>query len=537
MKKKFLAALLTSTMVMGMTLGVNAEEMKKPEASDTAIATIKNVEEGATIKVYQIVDAHYNDRGFVKYVREIGITETNLPSMDAYTYEQIMELAKLELPEYNKLENPIDPENADVEWTYDATNKQYTTALEAGMYLVKIGGTNAKIYNPMIIGIGYDQAGSGSSNQLTTGEVDVDVDKWTTLEGATISAKSSDITATKDVNDAEAEVDGIVEFTINTTIPSFSTDNEEVKFNVIDRIVNGLDYVEENGVMVTPVVKVNDAELDASKYTFTPGTDTFTIAFNSEYVMSLAGTDAEDRAVEITYEAVVTEDAITEVGENVVSLNYTTAPDQEITVEKDREYVYTLTLNGVFDKVNEENEALSGATFELYRGVDREEAVVDETAEVKDEVFNDGYSLVNGVYVKYFDTSISSEEDGSLLFEGLDADETYYLKETAAPAGYTLNEHVYTITFDKLESTDNDEIYDQYDVYVDGNKTGTIKYGSALDADDAVQGNSVTMIPNTKIIALPSTGGIGTTIFTVAGCAIMIGAAGFFFATRKKEEE
>ena len=35
----------------------------------------------------------------------------------------------------------------------------------------------------------------------------------------------------------------------------------------------------------------------------------------------------------------------------------------------------------------------------------------------------------------------------------------------------------------------------------------------------------------------PSTGGIGTTIFTIGGCAIMIIAAGLFFATRRKTEK
>ena len=39
---------------------------------------------------------------------------------------------------------------------------------------------------------------------------------------------------------------------------------------------------------------------------------------------------------------------------------------------------------------------------------------------------------------------------------------------------------------------------------------------------------------DTKLHALPSTGGIGTTIFTIAGCLIMIAAAGLFFASRKK---
>ena len=41
-------------------------------------------------------------------------------------------------------------------------------------------------------------------------------------------------------------------------------------------------------------------------------------------------------------------------------------------------------------------------------------------------------------------------------------------------------------------------------------------------------------IQNTKISSLPSTGGIGTTIFTIGGCAIMILAAGLYFASRRK---
>ena len=46
-----------------------------------------------------------------------------------------------------------------------------------------------------------------------------------------------------------------------------------------------------------------------------------------------------------------------------------------------------------------------------------------------------------------------------------------------------------------------------------------------------------TSIPNTKLSTLPGTGGIGTTIFTVGGCAIMVVAAGLFIASRKKAEQ
>ena len=48
--------------------------------------------------------------------------------------------------------------------------------------------------------------------------------------------------------------------------------------------------------------------------------------------------------------------------------------------------------------------------------------------------------------------------------------------------------------------------------------------------------SGITTITNTKLSALPSTGGIGTTIFTIAGCVIMIAAAGLFFASRKKSD-
>ena len=42
---------------------------------------------------------------------------------------------------------------------------------------------------------------------------------------------------------------------------------------------------------------------------------------------------------------------------------------------------------------------------------------------------------------------------------------------------------------------------------------------------------------DTKLSSLPSTGGIGTTFFTLGGCAIMILAAGLYFALRRKTEK
>ena len=114
--------------------------------------------------------------------------------------------------------------------------------------------------------------------------------------------------------------------------------------------------------------------------------------------------------------------------------------------------------------------------------------------------------LADGVY-KYDPkgdvTEVFTKADGTVKVQGLDVG-TYYFKEKTAPEGYSVNQ-------DQAEAT----------LAVEGDKAAAVL-------------TTNTSMRDTKLSALPSTGGIGTTIFTIAGCLIMIAAAGLFFASRKK---
>ena len=92
------------------------------------------------------------------------------------------------------------------------------------------------------------------------------------------------------------------------------------------------------------------------------------------------------------------------------------------------------------------------------------------------------------------------------MVKGLDVG-TYYFDEIIAPDGYSINTNDSQVNVSKTEPEGK-----------------VVVYGS-------------TEMTDTKLSSLPSTGGIGTTIFTIGGCAIMIVAAGLYFATRKKTEK
>ena len=118
--------------------------------------------------------------------------------------------------------------------------------------------------------------------------------------------------------------------------------------------------------------------------------------------------------------------------------------------------------------------------------------------------------------------------------KGLDGNVTYYLKETKAPTGFQLNDVPVPVLV--TPSYEDDGTLKSFTVKIGDTVTSTYtaEYtaeGTVTKVDHSGEGYQ---FKNTKLSKLPSTGGIGTTIFTIGGCLIMIAAAGLFFASRRK---
>lgn len=490
--KRLLAMVMASAMIMGMSVTAFAAPGQKPTENDKLDVTgnILNVEEGATITAYQVIDAVYNDSGFVKYQWVAGENKGQDVQFDAE-------------------DNVVGLTNAYITNLASNTEGMVSTTdldeLPAGTWMLLVTGTELdKVYNPMIISVYYSV--SGSDGTLATDGVNAN-DNWS-LETTGAYVKSQEITIEKTVVDSDddtAEVGDIKTFTIKGEIPSYSA-NSTALYKITDTITNGLEYViDEDAIKIAPTVKIGNVDVPTEKYEVTMGLDnkSFTITFDAEYIKGLAAAGTS-RDLVITYQAEVTEEAITEVAENKATVDYDQGSHEST------EYVYTVNFDGAAKKVGvgaDEN-GLAGATFTLYKN-----AQGDITAEGLAE-----NAEVVGTYT-------TTEPNFDIEFKGLDASETYYLTETAAPKGYTINDTVYTITFTNVVM-DGKNI--SYDVNVNGQRVATVTAYNTPATDSTFE------IENTKISSLPSTGGIGTTIFTIGGIVIMVAAAGLYFANRRK---
>lgn len=342
----------------------------------------------------------------------------------------------------------------------------------AGVYLVKATEVGYT-YNIMSAYIGFGEV-------TITGEEGTVKYDYPSLVDAELGAKKTPTKVEKEAVDTDNVVatGDILTYKVKTNVPFIAPTDTDKTFWAYDELT-GAEYTEKETATITL-----GGENVTTAYPINWNTDKAKFSVDLSNMINDANSNAGKEVV-ITYKVKVT--ANNDIITNKATAGHKGTTDFGSTEIKVYQGNITLTKTG------ENNVKLPNAGFEVRK----------DSKDSKALTFT---KLADGVY-KYDPnstvTEVFTKADGTVKVQGLDVG-TYYFKEKTAPEGYSVNQ-------DQAEAT----------LAVEGDKAAAV-----LTAN--------TSMTDTKLSALPSTGGIGTTIFTIAGCLIMIAAAGLFFASRKK---
>ncbi len=522
--KKALAILVAMSVIFAMSISAFAtialEDTNIPSDADTDTITVSEVEVGATATAYQIVKGSYNDAGLIAWVPNIDGTVT-IPtdgSKVSLTPAQVGVLAG----------KAIDGELTESYSMTDNKDGTYSATVPAGLYLVLITGTNDTIYNPVLLAVGYEVDKDG--NNATKVEV---VSALSNYENDAY-VKSSKPKVDKKIVDSGNNSNGddvafgsTVKFEIDTTIPSYNPGRaKEVTFNIEDTMDAGLDLT-ASSIKVTVGGEEVAASTDTAKtYTLTTEAHGFTIEFDDAYILANGLKD-----VVVTYSAVVNENATYnyDPNKNTGKITYSRTPGTEKGYKEDTTYHYTFGIDADLGGTKEGWTTHELVKTEAPNGAAEYDPITDEWT-VTDPLAGATFKLTPTDGTPGEAKTATSDKDGLLQFLGLDAGK-YDLVETKAPAGYAVDTVTHKVVISA--SYNDDGTLASYSITIDGEATSTYSCDYTKTPPEVkVEKAEATVIQNTPIPSLPSTGSIGTYLFTLVGVLIMTCGAVMFIRRR-----
>lgn len=365
-----------------------------------------------------------------------------------------------------------------------------------------------------------------------------------TEKNITITVKNEKPDMTKQVKerdkeswkqDADYNVGDMVPYKITIDVPSNIKKLKE--FTLTDTPKNLEDDI--NSV----VVKCGQATLEKNT-NYAIDKDTvdgkgFKITFETLTMEAYAG-----KQIVVTYDAELLSTAVTttEGNPNTAKLEYSNQilPDTDDgsnpnkpgepgkDVIKDTATVYTFKLSINKRANSETGDPLAGVKFDLYKEVPEGTT----GAASADEVKNAGLDT-NNTWMKIA-ADLTTDENGTVEKSGL-ANGTYYLVETKTKEGYNLLKAPVKVELNILYTTTT---RDEYVIDTEGGKTlvkHEITKTEFKEGSTTSEGIHTETIINKKGFELPTTGGMGTVLFSIAGFALMAGAAFVLLKGRRKD--
>ena len=479
--RKIFAVLLTLAMVLAMSIPTFA-------AKDGATLEVKGLATYAKqiVNIYEIYRLDANDNGWVAAAWTKG---TNVTPETLNTEGMISALKNAA----QKTNATATKESTKIEDGKFASNVTFDS-LQAGAYLVIVtDSANKTEYSTMVAKTyKYDE-----NNNLIS------------PLNASVVAKADKYHTGKEADKTNVEVGDLVTYTVRTTVPYQEVkpngDKLVTEFKVSDTLTGAKFYL--TGEAVKGTAAVNTITVNGTTVAGFEKLDE-QLNGNDKFTLDLMGLVKDDNTyagqeVVITYTAKV-------LTFNEVSNGATSTQDPIGTITRTYSGNATITKYDLGKK-----NKLEGAQFVVYR----------KNANNKKEyavIGNDGW--ITGQWIKETEdgkvpeglgqTLTTSNEKGTtygtVTVKGLKVGD-YYFQEVVAPDGYSINTN--DVSFKMIATKE---------------KNTEVVNGVVAENPDSIS------MEDSTLAQLPSTGGIGTTIFTIAGCLIMVAAAGLFFASRKR---
>lgn len=533
--------------------------------------TFTNVAQGDTVKAYKLVGykAGYNaydpHTDFENYVRDNYHPGDDI-TLEAFLGGLSAQEMKALLAGYVNL-CQIGPGGtpshalpaAPVTGTADASN-QVTLTLEPGYYVV-LGSTTATNDRTYQLTSVFVQVKNGGV-KLLAGNTDITATptmalKHTTGPNISMSVKDNSGTAAAWKGAAAGQVGEVLDFYIHLELPDYNNDNVYMTKLSLADAMHGLEYVNGSAKLTTtaPYGEAGAVE-KTTGLTSTPGAydadGNQTVTFDVDY--HEIKTRGASVSAYIHFQAKVMPVAA-KTGETATAdttLTYTFSLDPNNTRTTSAVGVKVHTYAFSLAKTSDEDieggtgkKPLTNAGFTLYSDNAMNTAVsmvkVDATATT--EAY---YRPATAAEIAA-GTGIVTEMDAdmgtthnTLLVRGLDA-ATYYLKETKVPSGYYAPKGSFAVQLTGEREAISEALNGKLAAassFTATNPTtdGVLINSSVLNGTE--QNRLDASLKNSSTPVLPTTGGVGTVIFTVVGLLCMGAALWFFlFARRRRKDE
>ena len=559
--KRLMALAVAMIMVLAMSLPVFAQEKATGMGGDATI-TIGNASKGDTYKIVKLFDATITNPAStaIAYTGTIPAALANFFEKDTAGNVTLKRIAD------SNGKKPGEEGYVDTFYTLTADDFAAMKTWADG-----VAGSDTTYPN-------FSQESDGSALNFTglkygyyvicsTQGALVTVDS--TNKDVTVRDKNTKVpTADKEVTPAHVSIGDTVTYTATFDAPNY-LDNETTKVSepVVSYVIEDTLPAFLGSVAITSVKVVHTPAKDAVGTQGEEGYEPAVAEDATDLSTSYSAFDASKRIeipwvkenvpttdhkythlykngsqIVITYTATVTADANVGAGNvNKVSLKPQVdrgngkEPYSEQDKWNDEATIYTHAAALQKKANSEDGSNLAGAEFSfkglIVTGVPGFYTVVS---------YDKSDSAADGTVMK-------CDSDGKLVIAGIDADSetavTLTGKETKAPDGYNKLEGTFDLTTTVMASettTTHGEKTTYYDA--DGNIVdeqvtgGSSKTRNEITAISDIPATSIQKVVNKQGTELPSTGGMGTTIFYVIGGILVLAAAIILISRRKAQQ-